>query len=125
MKISDELGDEQDEGLPGAGGKLIIFSQWTSMLTIIEQELDARAAVAVTSGSSLLNLSWKYCRLDGSLSQAARTKVLTTFQKENDVGIILISLKAGGVGINLISASNVIMADLWFNPATEDQVGEE
>eukprot|EP00871_Galdieria_phlegrea_P006086 jgi/Galph1/965/GphlegSOOS_G5688.1 len=93
-------------------GKTVIFSQWTSFLDILEVAL---------SDNGL-----KYYRLDGRLTRSERAKILSDFKKEptantKDCDILLVSLKAGGVGLNLTVASQVFLMDPWWNPAVEEQ----
>jgi SNF2 family DNA or RNA helicase len=57
----------------------------------------------------------------GGLNEKTRTEIIERFQNEKDVRIMLVSLKAGGLGLNLTSASRVIHYDLWYNPAVENQ----
>lgn len=59
--------------------------------------------------------------LDGSTPSAERTKLVNEFQKDKDIPLFLISLKAGGVGLNLTSADYVFLLDPWWNPAVEKQ----
>lgn len=59
--------------------------------------------------------------LHGSQSQNQRKKILDQFQNDSKSKIFILSLKAGGTGLNLTQANNVIMYDLWFNPAVENQ----
>jgi DNA repair protein RAD5 len=87
--------------------KALVFSQWTSMLDIIQIPLK--------------QAGFTYLRLDGNLSQRAREKVLRSFREDSSHSILLISLKAGGVGLNLICASVVFFLDPWWNPAVEEQ----
>ncbi|ORY95501.1 SNF2 family N-terminal domain-domain-containing protein [Syncephalastrum racemosum] len=89
------------------GRKTVVFSQFTSFLDIIEIAMQRE--------------QFKYTRLDGALRQADREKVLTAFKSTKDVNILLISLRAGGVGLNLTCASRVIMLDPWWNFAVEAQ----
>ena len=77
------------------------------MLGLIGKELDKR------------NIPYYY--LDGSTKAADRQKAVANFQKNNEVRIFLISLKAGGVGLNLTAADYVYMVDPWWNPAVEQQ----
>jgi len=86
------------------GRKIIIFSQFTSMLSIIEQELTA--------------LDIKYSILTGKTKD--RDEAVDSFQN-GDNSIFLISLKAGGTGLNLTKADTVIHYDPWWNPAVERQ----
>lgn len=87
--------------------KSIVFSQWTAFLDLLQIPL------------SRSNIS--FLRLDGTLSLQQREKVLQQFSKEDDIMVLLMSLKAGGVGINLTAASNAFIMDPWWNPAVEEQ----
>lgn len=60
-------------------------------------------------------------RLDGSLAQKQRAKVVTDFTTSKHACILVASLKAGGVGLNLIAATRVYVMDLWWNAAVESQ----
>ena len=87
--------------------KVVIFSQWTSMLDIIENALNS--------------VHYKFRRLDGTMNQTSRAQSINQFNNDNDVRILLISLRAGGVGLNLTAASVIILTDPWFNGSVEDQ----
>ncbi len=88
------------------GHKALVFSQFVDFLTLLREPLDA-AGIA-------------YQYLDGSTPSAERTKRVDAFQAgEGD--LFLISLKAGGFGLNLTVADYVVIADPWWNPAAEDQ----
>lgn len=87
------------------GHRVLLFSQFTSMLDLIEGELDQRSIVR--------------CRLDGSTRD--REAQVRSFERDTDIPIFLISLKAGGYGLNLTGADTVILYDPWWNPATEEQ----
>jgi SNF2 family DNA or RNA helicase len=87
------------------GHRTLVFSQFTSMLDIIVPSLDEAG------------ISW--CRLDGSTKD--RGAVVERFQSETSISVFLISLKAGGVGLNLTGADTVIHFDPWWNPAVEAQ----
>ncbi|MFN0068453.1 MAG: SNF2-related protein [Limisphaerales bacterium] len=93
-----------DEILDG-GHRALVFSQFTSMLGLLREQLEA-------AGLS-------FCYLDGSTSD--RGAVVQRFQNSPDIPVFLISLKAGGVGLNLTGADTVIHFDPWWNPAVEDQ----
>jgi SNF2 family DNA or RNA helicase len=96
---------EQLEELRAEGHKALVFSQFTSLLRIVRRELESR------------NIQHEY--LDGKTrDRAARVE---SFQNNPDTAVFLISLKAGGVGLNLTAADNVILLDPWWNPAAEDQ----
>lgn len=88
-----------------SGHKALVFSQFTTLLKLVAQDLDA-------SG-------WKHCYLDGETKD--RGEVVRKFQEDASVGIFLISLKAGGVGLNLTAADYVYLLDPWWNPAAEAQ----
>ena len=85
--------------------KLLIFSQWTGLLDRVEPRLKA------------LGLDW--VRLDGSTRN--RQQVIDAFQHEDGPPIFLLSLKAGGTGLNLTAADYVVHLDPWWNPAVEQQ----
>jgi superfamily II DNA or RNA helicase len=88
--------------------KALVFSQWTSMLDLIEPHL--RAA------------SVPFLRLDGSTVD--RAGVVAAFQSADGPPVLLISLKAGGTGLNLTAADHVFLMDPWWNPAVEDQAAD-
>ena len=91
------------------GHKALVFSQFVSFLDIIRQRIKAE------------NISYQY--LDGSTSAANRKKAVEAFQGgEGD--LFLLSLKAGGSGLNLTAADYVIHMDPWWNPAVEDQASD-
>ncbi|KAM0342983.1 hypothetical protein ACHAPU_009013 [Fusarium lateritium] len=87
--------------------KSVVFSQFTSFLSLIEPAL-TRANI-------------KFLRLDGSMPQKARAAVLDQFSERKGFTILLLSLRAGGVGLNLTSAGRVFMMDPWWSFAVEAQ----
>ena len=89
------------------GGKILLFSQFTSVLKKIEPILKER------------NIEYLY--LDGSTSSKERINLVDDFNKKDNIKVFLISLKAGGTGLNLTSANFVIHFDPWWNPAVEAQ----
>lgn len=95
------------EELLAEGHKVLVFSQFTSMLALIEAELTAR------------NIA--YSLLTGQTRD--RAAVVRQFQ-QGAAPVFLISLKAGGVGLNLTAADTVIHYDPWWNPAAEDQASD-
>ncbi|ENY99807.1 hypothetical protein HMPREF1092_02943 [Clostridium thermobutyricum] len=103
LNIVKELVEEEQK----AGNKILLFSQFTSVLKKIEDDFK-------TSGVN-------YLYLDGSTSAKNRVEMVKNFNENDDIKVFLISLKAGGVGLNLTSASVVIHFDPWWNPAIEDQ----
>ncbi|CAG8844593.1 35014_t:CDS:2, partial [Racocetra persica] len=62
-----------------------------------------------------------FTRLDGTMTRAERTQNMDIFKQENDVSVILVSLKAGGVGLNLTAAQRVYLMDPFWNPSVENQ----
>ncbi len=90
------------------GHKALVFSQWTSLLDLVEPHL-AREKIA-------------FERLDGSTRD--RAGVVTRFQGDDGPPVMLISLKAGGTGLNLTAADHVFLLDPWWNPAVEDQAAD-
>lgn len=89
--------------------RALVFSQFTSFLALVRQALD-KAGI-------------EYLYLDGSVPAAQRKKLVETFQN-GDIPLFLISLKAGGTGLNLTAADYVIHLDPWWNPAVEDQASD-
>lgn len=72
-------------------------------------------------GHALSQCSIGFLRFDGSLSERKRHQVLSEFDSKEIPSVLLMSLKAGGVGLNLTRASNVILVDSWWNPAVDNQ----
>ena len=87
------------------GHKVLIFSQFVEMLQVLVPALAEKGL--------------KFCYLDGSTKN--RGDVVRQFQENDDIPVFLISLKAGGVGLNLTAADTVIHVDPWWNPAVEAQ----
>jgi SNF2 family DNA or RNA helicase len=87
------------------GHRALVFSQWTSMLDLVAPALAARG--------------WRHVRLDGSTTD--RAGVVAAFNAEDGPPVFLLSLKAGGTGLNLTAADYVFHLDPWWNPAVEDQ----
>ncbi|MDQ2643097.1 MAG: DEAD/DEAH box helicase, partial [Myxococcota bacterium] len=85
--------------------KALVFSQWTSLLDRVQPALEAAGL--------------RYLRLDGSTRD--RAGVVSEFQSQDGPPVLLISLKAGGTGLNLTAADHVFLMDPWWNPAVEDQ----
>lgn len=90
-----------------SGKKILLFSQFTSVLQKIEEDFKKE------------DISYLY--LDGGTSAKDRVERVKKFNEDSNIKVFLISLKAGGVGLNLTSASVVIHFDPWWNPAVEDQ----
>jgi SNF2 family DNA or RNA helicase len=85
--------------------KVLVFSQFTSLLSIVREQMDA--------------LGTRYAYLDGDTRD--RQKVVAEFQEDPGCQVFLVSLKAGGVGLNLTAAEYVYLLDPWWNPAVEAQ----
>jgi len=96
---------ERVETISTGGNKVLIFSQWVGMLDIISRELRKRKIAHVTLTGDTEN----------------RKELVTEFQTREDLPVFLISLRAGGTGLNLTAASYVILFDPWWNPAVEAQ----
>nr|WP_240260323.1 SNF2-related protein [Clostridium perfringens] len=90
-----------------SGKKILLFSQFTSVLKKIEEDFKKE------------DISYLY--LDGETSAKERVERVKKFNEDSNIKVFLISLKAGGVGLNLTSESVVIHFDPWWNPAVEDQ----
>lgn len=90
------------------GHKALVFSQWTSFLDLVEPHLQER------------NIPWS--RLDGSTRD--RGAVVDTFQSPDGPPVLLLSLTAGGTGLNLTAADHVFLLDPWWNPAVEEQAAD-
>lgn len=95
-----------DELLP-AGHRILLFSQWTQILDVLQDALQAK--------------SYLWCRLDGSSKVEDRQAIIDEFNTNTSIGVFLISTRAGGVGINLTSADTVIIHDVDFNPQIDKQ----
>jgi superfamily II DNA or RNA helicase len=102
-----ELFSELLEEILDGNHRALVFSQFTSMLALLRERLEAEDV--------------EFCYLDGST--ANRGEVVTRFQ-QGRAPVFLISLKAGGVGLNLTAADTVIHFDPWWNPAVEDQASD-
>jgi SNF2 family DNA or RNA helicase len=87
--------------------KALVFSQFTSFLALVREQLDQR------------NVQYEY--LDGATPARDRAASVDRFQSDNSRSLFLISLKAGGVGLNLTAADYVFLLDPWWNPAVEAQ----
>lgn len=94
--------------------KVLVFSQWTAVLDIIAYYLDIYAKVEHLTEPV-------YVRLEGSTSRKQRQANVDQFQKEGGPQVFLISLKAGGLGLNLETANFVLLTDPYWNPAAEEQ----
>jgi SNF2 family DNA or RNA helicase len=96
------------EQVVAEGHKALVFSQWTTLLDRVEPHLR-------TAGLD-------FTRLDGSTRD--RAAVVQRFQDPQGPPLLLISLRAGGLGLNLTAADHVFLLDPWWNPAVEDQAAD-
>ena len=87
--------------------KSVVFSQWTSMLDLVEIALQKSGI--------------KFVRLDGRMQRKDRESAVDNFKNDPEVSVCLISLKVGGIGLNLVWATHVFLLDPWWNPAIEQQ----
>lgn len=101
----EELGREITENI--SNHKALVFSQFLGMLGLIRERLKE------------LGVDYEY--FDGSTTATDREKAITRFQNDENCRVFLISLKAGGVGLNLTAADYVYIVDPWWNPAVEQQ----
>lgn len=103
-----QLSRKESEDLPSDKPiKSVVFSGWTAHLNLIQIALEDH--------------KFKYVRLDGQMSRAKRTAALDAFHDDPDVTVIIISITAGGLGLNLTTASKVYVMEPQFNPAAEAQ----
>lgn len=95
------------KGFAKSGDRLLVFSQFTSMMDILEAVLET--------------LSIKFMRLDGSTKMDSRQDMIDTFTSDKSITVFMLSTKAGGAGINLAAANKVIIFDAGFNPQDDIQ----
>ncbi|KAJ7225691.1 SNF2 family N-terminal domain-containing protein [Mycena pura] len=103
VQMVDDQGNSLDDGIV----KTVVFSQWTSMLDKIEDALEAAGI--------------QYDRLDGTMKRDERTRSMDALKYNPACEVLLVSLKAGGVGLNLTAAQRVYLMDPYWNPAVENQ----
>jgi non-specific serine/threonine protein kinase len=101
----DELSRELSENI--SNHKALVFSQFLGMLGLIKEKLKEN------------NIPFEY--FDGSTTAPERERAIQRFQNDDECRVFLISLKAGGVGLNLTAADYVYLVDPWWNPAVEQQ----
>jgi len=99
----DAQGNQTDEDIV----KTVVFSQWTTMLDKIEEGLE------------LCNIHFE--RLDGTMKREDRSKSMDELKFNKRCEVLLVSLRAGGVGLNLTAAQRVYLMDPYWNPAVENQ----
>ncbi|EJD03691.1 uncharacterized protein FOMMEDRAFT_19080 [Fomitiporia mediterranea MF3/22] len=103
IQMVDEKGNDIDDNIV----KTVVFSQWTSMLDKVEDALEAAGI--------------RYERLDGTMRRDERTRAMDILKNDPGCEVLLVSLKAGGVGLNLTAAQRVYLMDPYWNPAVENQ----
>ncbi|GBG28394.1 ATP-dependent DNA helicase DDM1 [Hondaea fermentalgiana] len=101
--------DQMLTALKAKGHKVLVFSQFTSLLDIVQDYMQ------------FLRPEWKVCRIDGSTSLEDRKAQMDGFNNDPDYFCFLLSTRAGGVGINLVSADTVIIFDSDWNPHQDNQ----
>jgi transcription termination factor 2 len=106
ISMVDEIIDEYPED------KLIIVSQWTTMLGILARHLDRR--------------DLEYCQISGDINLIKRNEIVQEFNNKSNthLKVMLLSLTAGGVGLNLIGANRMFLMDIHWNPALEQQCSD-
>ncbi|KAK7059140.1 hypothetical protein VNI00_001766 [Paramarasmius palmivorus] len=103
IQMVDDKGNEIDDGII----KTVVFSQWTSMLDKVEDALEVAGI--------------RYDRLDGTMKRDDRTRAMDALKHDPACEVLLVSLRAGGVGLNLTAAQRVYLMDPYWNPAVENQ----
>ncbi|KDQ19896.1 hypothetical protein BOTBODRAFT_101668 [Botryobasidium botryosum FD-172 SS1] len=103
IQVTDSQGNQIDDGVV----KTVVFSQWTSMLDKVEDALEAAGI--------------RYDRLDGTMKREERTRAMEALKNDPACEVLLVSLRAGGVGLNLTAARRVYLMDPYWNPAVENQ----
>ena len=103
--LKNKADSEENPELPPF--KSVVFSGWTSHLDLIQVALDSAGII--------------YTRLDGKMSRNARTQAMDNFRENPSVQVILVSITAGGLGLNLTTANSVYVMEPQYNPAAEAQ----
>ncbi|KAL4474868.1 hypothetical protein ABPG74_001564 [Tetrahymena malaccensis] len=98
------------QNLQKTDDKCLVFTQFLGMMDLFEIDFQKNKI--------------PYLRLDGSVNQKQRAEIIKRFNEDNQYKVFMISLKAGGVGLNLVKANHVLMVDPWWNPAVEEQAIE-
>ncbi|KAL5010230.1 hypothetical protein ScPMuIL_012535 [Solemya velum] len=99
--------DDMLETMKSNGDRVLLFSQFTMMMDIMEVYLKERG--------------YSFCRLDGSTPVQERQKLIDDYNTNKDIFVFMLSTKAGGMGINLTAANVVILHDIDFNPYNDKQ----
>ncbi|EAR86636.2 SNF2 family amine-terminal protein (macronuclear) [Tetrahymena thermophila SB210] len=98
------------QNLQKTDDKCLVFTQFLGMMDLFEIDFQKNKI--------------PYLRLDGSVNQKQRAEIIKRFNEDSQYKVFMISLKAGGVGLNLVKANHVLMVDPWWNPAVEEQAIE-
>ncbi|EEB96592.1 hypothetical protein MPER_04252, partial [Moniliophthora perniciosa FA553] len=99
----DDKGNEIDDGIV----KTVVFSQWTTMLDKVEDALEVAGI--------------RYARLDGTMKRDDRTRATEALKHDPGREVLVVTLRAGGVGLNLNVDQRVYVMDPYWNPAVENQ----
>ncbi|EPT01479.1 hypothetical protein FOMPIDRAFT_1120060 [Fomitopsis schrenkii] len=105
--IELQMVDGDGNALENGVVKTVVFSQWTTMLDKVEDALEIAGI--------------RYSRLDGTMKRDERTRAMDSLKHDPACEVLLVSLKAGGVGLNLTAAQRVYLMDPYWNPAVENQ----
>ncbi|XP_014667810.1 PREDICTED: transcription termination factor 2-like [Priapulus caudatus] len=106
--VLTQLADIKQQSPPGQPAKSVIVSQWTSMLRVMKEHLEQHG--------------YRTCSIQGNVPPRKRADLVESFNTDpRGPEIMLLSLKAGGVGLNLIGGNNLFMMDMHWNPALESQ----
>jgi SNF2 family DNA or RNA helicase len=100
--------DEIVDSVFAAGEKVLVFTHFAEWGLRLAEHISARSGIAVSC-------------YHGGLARGARDRLVAEFQQAEGPGALVLSLKAGGTGLNLTAASHVVLYDRWWNPAVEDQ----
>lgn len=106
-KVAFLISELKKLALENKATKSIVYSQWTGMLSLLE--------------SCFTSAGITYSRMDGSMNSSKKSQAIARFKEDPEINVLLLSLKAGGVGLNLTEATHVFMMDLWWNPTVEQQ----
>ena len=103
--------DKQDDSPDDEMEKVVVVSQWTSMLNIVKKHLQ--------------KLGLKFSEINGQIPTKHRGDIVNDFnRKGRGAQVMLLSLGAGGVGLNLVGANHLFLLDMHWNPQLESQVGQ-
>ena len=111
--------------LKEGGHRVLIYSQMTRMIDLLEEYMSHRSSHSQTNNAIIITLTvnrqHSYMRLDGSSKIHERRDMVADFQTRQDIFVFLLSTRAGGLGINLTAADTVIFYDSDWNPTVDQQ----